>query len=226
MRPVIMMVFSTHGFARAGNDLARSLGRGLVHLGLACLLLIAGLAATAVSAAELAGLRTERTDDGIYLSAQVRFELPPVVEDALLKGIALIFVVEAEVFRERWYWTDKRVAMAARSQRLAYQPLTRRWRVSQGSDAGGLGSVALAQSFDTLAEALAVIKGVSRWKIAESSEIDAGHHSLEFRFRLDLASLPRPFQIGIAGQREWQISLERTQRLNLDKRASEPVADK
>ena len=45
----------------------------------------------------------------------VRFELPAVVEDALLKGIALFFVVEADIYRDRWYWTDPRVASAART---------------------------------------------------------------------------------------------------------------
>jgi hypothetical protein len=51
----------------------------------ACALLLAAWAVA--GAAELSSLRTERQDDGIYLSATVIFELPPVVEDALLKGI-------------------------------------------------------------------------------------------------------------------------------------------
>lgn len=225
MRPVIMMVSSTRGFASARTELGRTLRRWLARALAVWLLLAAGL--SAAGAAELTGLRTERADDGIYLSAQLKFDLPAAVEDALLKGIALIFVVEAEVYRERWYWSDKRVASASRGLRLAYQPLTRRWRISQANEAGGLDRVALAQSFDTLAEALSVIKSISQWKIADSAEVDAGNHSLEFRFRLDLTALPRPFQIGMAGQRDWQIVIERTQRLRLDKRAAEPPpADK
>jgi hypothetical protein len=209
-------VWSNWGLERLAGCL-RMVGMRLV----ACALLLAGWAAA--GAAELSTLRTERQDDGIYLSATVSFELPPVVEDALLKGIPLIFVAEAEIYRSRWYWTDKRVAMASRSLRLAYQPLTRRWRLSQaeGSNAPRL---ALAQSYDSLAEAQGAIERISSWKIAESSDVDAGEHGLIFRFRLDLSQLPRPFQIGMAGQREWQIALERNQRLRLERRSASPQA--
>lgn len=186
----------------------------------ACLLLLTDL--RVARAAELTALRTDRTEEGIYLSANVRFELPAVIEEALLKGLALIFVFEAEIYRERWYWTDQRVATASRSLRLAYQPLTRRWRLSQGSEASGGGPVALAQTYDTLPEALAAIARTTRWRIADPGDVDASNHVLLFRFRLDLSALPRPFQIGIAGQREWQIALERTQRLRLERRATDP----
>ena len=81
------------------------------------------------SAAELSQLKVERADDGVYLTAHVEFDLPPVVEDALLKGIPMFFVVEADIYQSRWYWTDRRVASATRTIRLAFQPLTRRWRV-------------------------------------------------------------------------------------------------
>jgi hypothetical protein len=58
-----------------------------------------------------------------------------------------------------------------------------------------------------LAQALATVKRVSRWKIAESSDIDpAINYRLDFRFKLDLSQLPRPFQIGALGQSDWDIS--------------------
>jgi hypothetical protein len=213
-----MTVFSTRGFANSRLESPCGWRQALRAWLLAGLLAFAGLGQAL--AAELTALRTERVDDGIYLSANVKFELPPVVEDALMRGIALIFVADAEIYRERWYWTDKRVASATRSQRLAYQPLTRRWRVSQGGEPGA-GLVALAQSYDTLAEALAAVERVARWRIAEAADVDASNHTLSFRFRIDLSQLPRPFQIGIAGQREWQISIERSQRLRLERQAPE-----
>lgn len=214
-----MTASSTPACASAGPEARLRWRRALARLLAGWLLLGACLGAG--RAAELTTLRTERADDGIFLTANVSFELPPVVEDALMRGIALIFVVEADIYRERWYWTDKKVATASRSLRLAYQPLTRRWRLSQGSDAGGVGRVALAQTYDSLTEALGAIERVARWKIAEPGDVDGSNHWLQFRFRLDLAQLPRPFQIGIAGQREWQISLERSQRLRLERRPVE-----
>lgn len=216
-----MTVFITRGWSSWGHECLSGWPR-LVGLWLiACALWLAGWGAA--GAAEVGSLRAERHEDGIHLSATVSFELPAAVEDALIKGIPLIFVAEAEIYRSRWYWTDKRVALATRSLRLAYQPLTRRWRLSL-ADGSSAPRVALAQSYDTLAEAQSAIERISRWKIAESSEIDASEHFLNFRFRLDLSQLPRPFQIGMAGQREWQIVLERSQRLRLERGNADPAA--
>ena len=178
------------------------------------------LGQSAALATEITQLRVERADDGVYLSALVRFDLTPVVEDALLKGIPMFFVVEVDIYRDRWYWTDPRVASAARTLRLAYQPLTRRWRVNIASglisSSSGLRAT-LNQNYDTLAEALSAIQRVARWKIAEASDLDPDAvHKLNFSFRLDLSQLPRPFQIGVSGQREWNISAQVKERLKLE----------
>ncbi len=180
--------------------------------------------------AQLTQLRTERTDDGVYLNAAVAFELPHVVEDALLKGIALFFVIEVDIYRDRWYWTDQRVATAARTIRLAYQPLTRRWRVNIGSGLIGasLGLRAtFNQNYDTLPEAMSAVQRVARWKVAELADVRSGSdHNLSFSFKLDLSQLPRPFQIGVAGQRDWSIVIENAQPLVLQAtRPVEPAKD-
>jgi hypothetical protein len=160
---------------------------------------------------EISQIQVERNADGVFLFASVRFELPPVVEDALLKGVPLFFVVQADVFRDRWYWTDKKVLTAERHIRLAYQPLTRRWRLNMASGVitpNSLG-VALNQSFDSLPEALAAMRRISRWKIAEAADMDAEQrHTVELKFELDLSQLPRPFQIGVLGQSDWNISAQ------------------
>lgn len=171
-------------------------------------------------AAEITQLRVERIDDGLQLSANVSFDIPPVIEDALMKGIPLFFLVEADIYRDRWYWTDPRVASAARTIRLAYQPLTRRWRVNIASglisNSGGLRAT-LNQNYETLAEALSAIQRVARWKIADNSEVVAdASYRLEFSFKLDLSQLPRPFQIGMAGQSEWIISAQIKDRLRVE----------
>jgi hypothetical protein len=166
-------------------------------------------AAHADNPTEITQFRAERQEEDILVSAQMVFELPSAVEDALLKGIPMYFVAEVEMLRDRWYWSDKRVATTQRNMRLAYQPLTRMWRlnVTPGASSGGSQGLTLNQSFDTLGQALAVIKRVSRWKVADAGDLDGGaKHRVEFRFRLDLSQLPRPFQIGALGQTGWDIS--------------------
>ncbi|PZP32384.1 MAG: DUF4390 domain-containing protein [Roseateles depolymerans] len=138
---------------------------------------------------ELAQLAARKADDGLELSFHARFELSRAAEDALHKGVALYFVAEANVLRNRWYWRDAQVAHAERVWRLAWQPLTRQYRVSTGG---------LNQSFATLAEALSVLRAQSAWHIAELRDIeDDGRYYLEFSYKLDVTQLPRPMQIGL-----------------------------
>ncbi len=191
-----MTAFITHCWRRARADLSALL---------VCALCWAGLPLQAQPArVEVVQLDVQRNGEAVELGATLRFELPAIVQDALLKGVPVIFVEEAEVFRERWYWLDKRVAGAQRQMRLVYQPLTRRWRLGMGSAESG---AALAQTFDSLEEALGVIRRVAGWRIAELSELEAGsRHRLEFRFRLDTAQLPRPLQIGTLGESDWVLT--------------------
>ena len=173
------------------------------------------------NAAAVTQMRLEQSDDAVYLNAAVQFELPALVEDVLDKGIAIYFVAEAEIFQERWYWTDRKVAQATRHMRLAYQPLTRRWRLNISPlplSGSASFSLSLNQNFDSLADALEAVRRVGRLRMGDSAEIgDDPLHQVTFRFRLDTSQLPRPFQIGVAGQADWNISAERSARLAVEK---------
>jgi hypothetical protein len=129
------------------------------------------------AAASISVIQVERVDGAIHLNAQLAFELPAAIEDVLLKGIPLIFVAEAEVRRDRWYWYDKKLIAATRHMRLAYQPLTRRWRlnITNGFGTNGLGGGlggGLPQYFDTLTEAMSKVQRINRWRIVELTELD------------------------------------------------------
>ena len=172
----------------------------------ACLLLGAatcwGLLA---QAPELSHFELTRNDEGLLLDVAVRFELPHSVEDALHKGVPLYFVADASLFHDRRYWRDRRVASASRTWRLSYQPLTRNYRVSFGG---------LSQSFDNLNDAVATVSRIGRWKLAEPGQIsDSEALYVEFSYKLDTSMLPRPMQIGIGGQPDWNLLIEKTQRV-------------
>jgi hypothetical protein len=175
-----------------------------------------GPASAQSRAIEVQQLRLEREDDGLFLSAVLRFDLPPLVEDTLRRGVPVFFVAEAEVLRDRWYWSDQVVAASARYLRLAYQPLVRRWRLHVSPTPignGGLG-VNLAQNYEELSDAMAAVQRFARWRIADLAQLDAqGRYTVDFGFRLDVSQLPRPFQIGIAGRADWSMAVERSLRL-------------
>ena len=160
-------------------------------------------------AAQISSFKLERSIDGVFVSAQVQFELSQAVEDALQKGIPLFFVAQSELLQERWYWYNRTVAFAQRTMRLSYQPLTRRWRlnVSQGAPSEMNLSQSINQNFDSLEDALMAIQRFSRWRVADAlpADLDA-RLELIFSFKLDLDKLPRPFQMGNFGQSDWVIS--------------------
>ncbi len=176
---------------------------------LAMVLALAWFAPTAAHAAEpeLTSFDLLHNEEGLFLSYGVELELSRSVDDALSKAVPLFFVAEAEVFRNRFYWRDQRVGYAVRRWRIVFQPLTSTYRVT--FDGG------LSQNYASRIEAFAAISRSARWKIAEAPQIDEGsRHYVEFSFRLDTAQLPRPMQIGIGGQADWALSVQRTQKFN------------
>ena len=165
---------------------------------------------------DISSMQLTRTDEGLFLSANLQFELPGQVEDALRQGIPMYFVADAQVQRERWYWSDQQLGVATRYFRLTHQPLTRRWRLHISNTAftsSGTG-LALGQTYEQLEDAVAAIQRINRWKILEPAQLSSTSGvSVQLRFRVDLSSLPRPLQIGALGRSGWNLQLSRTQSL-------------
>ncbi len=156
---------------------------------------------------ELTQFELSRDEEGVYLSFAVSVELGRSPDEALMKSVPLFFVAEAQVFRERWYWRNRRVAQTSRVWKVVFQPLTSTYRVTTE---GGL-----SQTYPTRAEAIAAVSRSTRWKVAETGHIEEGsRHYLEFEFRLDVNLLPRPMQIGVGGQPDWRLAVQRSQRIN------------
>ena len=186
----------------------RAMRRALWAAALAWLL-AALLWAPAARAAELelSSFDVVHNEEGVFLGYGINLELSRSVDDALSKAVPLFFVAEAEVFRYRFYWRDQRVGTAVRRWRIVFQPLTGTYRVT--FDGG------LSQNYATRADAFAAIGRSARWKIAEAGQIEEGsRHYVEFSYRLDTSQLPRPMQIGIGGQADWTLSVQRTQKFN------------
>ncbi|CAM4213092.1 DUF4390 domain-containing protein [Comamonas aquatilis] len=164
--------------------------------------------------ADISSMKVERSDEGLFLSANLQFDLPMQVDDALRQGIPIYFAAEAQVQRERWYWSDQQLGTATRYYRLTHQPLTRRWRlhISNNAFTSSSGGLVLGQTYEQLEDALAAIQRISRWKIMEPGQLNGTSGvSVQLRFRVDLSALPRPLQIGALGRSGWNLQLSRTQ---------------
>lgn len=205
-------VFITHCWKKIWSELGTVLVR-LLSIGLLSLPCAWGQ----TSSVEMLELTPVQKDNTLLLNAQLKLVLGPAVEDALIKGLAVHFVAEAVLLRERWYWTDKKTGTAIRYYRLAFQPLTRRWRLNVSSEpisgTGLAGSI--SQNFESLEQALGVIRRQTAWKITETFNTEAEEsHRLRYEFRLDVTQLPRPFQITAGSQSDWSLQVIKTLKLN------------
>lgn len=135
---------------------------------------------------------------GVVLNATFEFELPQALEDVVQKGIAIYFNIEFELFRKRWYWLDRKVSSSTLTYRLSYSPLTRQYRLARGG---------LSQPFDSLDEALNLLKSVRHWKVVEPGVlVPRDPYEAQVRMRLDVTQLPKPFQVNAITSREWQLA--------------------
>ena len=177
---------------------------GALRRCVACLVILASLLCAGMALAERIAVAravlgpSAESDGAIVLDAQFDFELAAALEDAVNRGIALYFVVEFEMYRERWYWFDRKVASERLSYRLTYSPLTRQYRLSRDT---------LALPFDSLNEAVSALRRVRGWHVFDSAVIaGGGDYRAEVRMRLDTSQLPRPFQINALTNRDWTLS--------------------
>ena len=135
---------------------------------------------------------------GAVLNATFEFEVPQALEEAVQKGIAVYFNIEFELFRKRWYWLDRKVSSSTLTYRLSYSPLTRQYRLARGG---------LSQSFDSLEEALGLLKSVRQWKVIEPGVLSPrDSYEAQVRMRLDVTQLPKPFQVNAINSREWNLA--------------------
>jgi hypothetical protein len=136
-------------------------------------------------------------EDTYVLNAQFQLSINPTLEEALQKGISLYFVLEFELGRPRWYWVDEKVAQLSVPYRLSYTPLTRQYRLTSGL---------LSQQFDSLDEVQRILsRVVSRPIVARDALTHGVRYEAALRLRLDVAQLPKPFQINALASRDWSL---------------------
>jgi hypothetical protein len=163
-------------------------------------LLLSFVAADPALADPIAVQRASLQADGSgwSLDARFDFDLNSSLEDAVNKGVPLYFTTDFNLSRPRWYWFDEEPVNVSQSIRLSFQPLTREYRVSTGG---------LQLGFSSLNEALDVIKHVTSWHVIDRMQVKPGEtYNASVRMQLDIALMPKPFQIDAVNNRDWSLS--------------------
>ena len=74
-------------------------------------------------------VKLQQNDATFSLDATFNIDLSPIIQDALHKGIALPFVLDFNVMRQRWNIWDQTVVEASLPYRLSYNVLTRQYHI-------------------------------------------------------------------------------------------------
>jgi len=139
----------------------------------------------------------ELVDDAYQLSASFDVEFTQTINDAINRGLALPFLIEYEITRPRWYWWNKTVAEGSRPRQISYNALTRQYRLTVGS---------LYQNFERLEDVKQVLASLRGIDVAERGLLEKGEpYEVALRMRLDVARLPKPFQVNALASREWNL---------------------
>lgn len=136
--------------------------------------------------------------DGSYsLEAEFGITLTHTLQEALNKGIPLYFLLEFDLYRQRWYWFNENIANSQHQFGLSYNSLTRQYQVGVGT---------LYENFATLAEALGFLSKVRVSDVVPGEALTKGKsYTAAVRMRLDGTQLPRSFQVSAVGSREWSV---------------------
>ena len=167
------------------------------------LLWLTALALPAAAIAEVIAVKSavvRAQDDAYVVDAEFDFSLTAPLEEALLRGTPLYFVLETDITRNRSYWFDEHVNSPQSVRRLVYNALTTSYRVDAGR------AVGTPASYPTLDEALRQIRLVRGRSLIEKRELKSGErYEFSLRLRLDTTQLPKPLQVNTLVSREWSL---------------------
>ncbi len=164
--------------------------------------LFGSVQAHALDGIEIKEARIEAFDDGYRLAAIFDLELNHGLEDAVSRGIPLYFTTEIELTRPRWYWLDEKTLRSTHTLRLSYNVLTRKYIVTVA------GSV--QQSFNSLDEALFLVRRPNRWLITGRGALKNGEvYNVSLRMALNLEFMSKPFQVNAINNSDWKLSSDR-----------------
>lgn len=148
---------------------------------------------------EVTHAHIEATDEGYRLAASYAFDLNHGLEDAIQHGVKLAFTTEIELTRPRWYWYDDKAVSTKQTIRIVYNVLTRQYHVLiEGS---------MQQSFQTLEDAMLLIRRPSRWLIAPKGALKRGEtYTVTLRMFMDREQLNKPMQVNALNNSDWRLA--------------------
>ncbi len=133
-----------------------------VMIGVVCCLSIGVLFAN--ERFEIRHAQTSIIDDVYVLSTELDYSLHPEAEQILQKGLAIKFIIQAELFQKRNYWRDKKIAYAQQIFFLQKNAITQKYVLTSPD-------VSEQKSFSTPIEAIRNLGDFTKISLIETEKI-------------------------------------------------------
>ncbi|HDP88760.1 MAG TPA: DUF4390 domain-containing protein [Thioalkalivibrio sp.] len=144
---------------------------------------------------------SRNVDGVIRIDADVRYNLTPVLRDALHNGVDLVIEMEVRVERVRW-WVNEDVASLVQRYRLGYYSLSRLY-VVQNLNTG------VQSTYPSLGSALYALGAVRDFPLMDAALLLPGEeYRAGMRTRLAVDQLPLPLRVRGYVAREWRPESE------------------
>ena len=159
---------------------------------LLCFSAAAGANGIGVSRAQI-----EADGDSYQLDSQLQIDLPPALADAVERGVTLDFELVFSLLRPRTFWFDSTIVERREVRSIAFNSLTRSYRVSLG---------ATSETADRLEDALNALAAVRMPRLFLASAVESGRrYRAALRISLDWSHLPKPLQMNALASRAWRV---------------------
>lgn len=191
-----MMVSISRCLPKIDTGYARHAFRLLAAL-LFGMILSLPVAARADNAIQVKSAELVLVDDTYQLRADFEASFGATIEDALNKGVPLVFNVEFELERPRWYWLDETIVSIKSQIKLSYHALTKQYHLQSGDQ---------QKAFSSLAELKTEFERIEAWPVLDQKSLKKRNsYEARLRMKLDLSQLPKPLQVSALTSKEWSM---------------------
>jgi len=171
---------------------------------LLCACLLAWLATSAGIANSGLNIKSAEliaADDAYLLNADVDIKLSQEIEQAIIKGFELNFLVEFQLVAPRKYWFDDEIRTVTQRVILSYHALSRQFLVVRGDQ---------QKSFAKLTDAEDELSRIRDLRLFHKTELDKdGPYKAILLMRLDYKKLPKSLPADADGSTDWKMTSQR-----------------
>lgn len=142
-------------------------------------------------------------EDGYVLDADVDVEFNDEIEQAIIKGFELNFLVEFQLVTPHKYWFDDEIATVTHNITLSYHALSRQYLVTRDGQ---------QKTFASLDEAEDEMSEIRDLKVLKKADVEKGLvYNAALLMRLDQKKLPKALQVEAISSDGWKLSSQRFQ---------------